>query len=889
VARDWPLVVVDGFDHFTEVQLALLKVLAGRAGETIITLTGSMEGGEPRQVHRRFAKTCERCEAALGIAAQPLPHQTHPQTAALAHLEAGLYHASSGQVDGAGAVALIAAPDRAAEVRAALRWLKACLVQDGLRPGEVALLARKVTPYRPFILEVAEEFGLPIRQLDGLPLGKNPAVAALLDLLRLMLPVAGDGSQPGLPRRLVVDAWRSPYFDWSTLPQAGAAEAIGIEAGDAELLDTVARWGLVIGGWDQWQEVLDSLAARDEDAAQRSRATADQDEERGLPAGIPSAGAAQALRAKFERFVRRLRPPPGQRPYQDYVQWLEALIGPDPDLQPDRFAAREEPTALQIVRRARDGPEETRARDVAALQSLKDVLRGLVWAEAALSTGQRVGYRRFFEELAGAIDAAYYQLPLRTEREEILVADVVQARGVPLRAVAVLGLAEGEFPATLGEDAFLRDADRHRLREGFDLKLEPSTESAEVEFFYETVTRPWERLLLTRPRLAENGAQWEASPYWEEVVRLVQTELKTLTSESVPPPSRAASWPELMESLASHPGDHGAEQWVAQAGPERQGTVGLAARLFDLRRRRAASAHDGDLGAWESEFAQRYGPGHIWSASRLEAYRTCPYLCFVQKVLALEPRLEPAEGLDARQLGNVYHRILEWVYGDPQVHDAADLNQLLAVLPEVAGRVLDAAPQVEGFRENAWWTQTRDEILGNVRRSLEALAGLPGDYVPLQHEAAFGLAGRPPLVVGDGEDCFLLCGYIDRVDQSLGGEVRVIDYKTAGPSSYGKADVRKGKKLQLPLYALAAREALGLGEPVEGFYWHVQHAKPSGFTLGDFEDGPQAAMEVAVAYAWEAVRGVRDGHFAPEPADGNCPHYCPAAGFCWQYEPGRRG
>ena len=82
-------------------------------------------------------------------------------------------------------------------------------------------------------------------------------------------------------------------------------------------------------------------------------------------------------------------------------------------------------------------------RDVAALRALKDILRGLVWAEEALAGGEDSGvtFSRFFEELSGAIEAATYQIPFEPDREEIIVADVVQARGVIFRAVAVLGLA----------------------------------------------------------------------------------------------------------------------------------------------------------------------------------------------------------------------------------------------------------------------------------------------------------------------------------------------------------------------------------------------------------------------------------------------------------------
>jgi RecB family exonuclease len=145
------------------------------------------------------------------------------------------------------------------------------------------------------------------------------------------------------------------------------------------------------------------------------------------------------------------------------------------------------------------------------------------------------------------------------------------------------------------------------------------------------------------------------------------------------------------------------------------------------------------------------------------------------------------------------------------------------------------------------------------------------------------------LVVRQGEDAFRLRGFIDRVDRAPDDRVRIIDYKTAGPSSYSSRAVLEGKKLQLPLYALAARDALELGEPAEGFYWHVQHAEPSPFQMSKFEDGADGAMEVAVEKAWEAVRGARDGHFVPHPPDGGCPSYCPAAGFCWHYRPGFGG
>lgn len=883
VACDWPLLVIDGFDDFTPMQVALLVVLAGRIRETIITLTGEPDGGQRPFAHDRFRRTHRKLEDALGVQSQPLPEMQQRQAPALAHLEANLFRAAEDAVafvdaPERAALCLLEAPERGAEVRAALRWLKACLVEDGMHPGQVALLARSLPPYRPFILQTAAEFGLPVRLLGGMPLRANPAVAALLDLLRLVLPRSEDDPEPALPRRLVIEAWRSPYLDWSALPWEGAAVAIGIGPGDGDLLDSVARHGRVLGGLSQWAGSLDHLANRPAEDSP-------EDEERGLPEGVPAGPAAAAIREKFNRFVRRLTPPPGEHSFQDFARWMEDLIGPDPDLQSALFPQHEEPTALRVVARVQDADQQIRERDLAALQSLKDVLRGLVWAEEALSSARPVTFPRFFDELAGAVDAASYQLPVHPDREEIVVADVIQVRGVPFRAVAVLGMAEGEFPAALGEDPFLRDDDRRRLKKEFGLQLEPSTQSAEAEFFYETVTAPWERLLLTRPRLADNGAPWQPSPYWEEVRRLVHVEVETLTSESVPPPAEVASWPELMESLATFPAYHQVRIWVGKSAPERQAAMDAAVDVLLLRAGRGSSPFDGDLSELRTTMAREFGPEHVWSASRLEAYRACPFFFFVGRVLDLEARAEPAEGLDARQLGNIYHHIFEAVYRDPRVSDGTDLARLLAVLPEVAAVVLDAAPERQGFRQTAWWFQTRAEIVENIRRSLEALTALPGGYVPYCHEAAFGIDEHTPLVVRDAGDSFRLRGYIDRVDRTSDGQLRIIDYKTAGPSAFDKRAVADGKKLQLPLYALAARDALGLGQPVEGFYWHVRSAEPSGFQMDKFDGGPEAAMETALDKAWEAVRGIREGKFVPQPPSDGCPTYCPAAVFCWRYRP----
>ena len=873
VATDWPLLIVDGFDSFTDSQLALLKILAERVGEFMVTLTGAAGAGRERRVFRRFQKTCRRLEACLGIIAEPLPDQSRQPSSVLGHLEAGLFDEAADRVESEGSVELIQAPNRAGEAREALRWLKERLIRDGMQPAEVALLARNLAPYRPFILQVAEEFGLPIRLTEGLPLRDSPVIVALLDLLRLVLPYSdGDGTSPALPREGVVAAWRSPYFDWANAtPSKGAADPIGITPADADALDAVARWGRVIGGLAQWDHVLEALAGRE---------PGDRlDNEQDLPANVATGQEAQALQDRFQRFLQRIFPPQDQQRYRDFVCWLEGLIGGDPYTA----AGTADPTSLKVAEQAYQDKTPLADLEIAALNALKDVLRGLIWVEEQVGGNELVDFARFFVELTGAIDAATYQPPATPGREEILVAGVLRARGLPFKAVAVLGMAEGEFPATLAEDLFLPEADRDKLRQEHGLAVDSAIESAEREFFYEAVTAPSQMLLLTRPNLADSGAEWPPSPFWEEIQRLLQIEPVKLKTGRMALPQRAASRAELVESLVGHPAHQAARSWLQEVDPERWIRLTQAGRTFGYRFGAAATNFDGELSGLGDVFARHFHPAYRWSPSSLENYLGCPYRFFVGKVLRLEPRVEPVEGLDARQLGSIYHEILETLYDSVPAVDRNDPQKLLNALPGVAGPILDRAPSRQGFRETAWWQETRKEIELNVARSVQALASIAGRFVPLHFEARF--FDDQSLEVRYGQDSFRLHGVVDRVDQDPAGRLRVIDYKTAGPYSYDKRALERGEKLQLPLYALAARDALGLGEPVDGFYWHIRQAEASGLKLADY--GPEEAINVALDYAWSAVGGARQGQFSPTPPSGGCPAYCPAVEFCWRYR-GRR-
>lgn len=891
-ANDWGLLVLDGFASFTETQLRFLQLVRQHVDKIAVTLTGDWQNTASRTVHRHFDRTRQRIEDVLETRAQPLEKPgkivQDTQPTAPRYLTRNLFRKRATDVQAAGGeIALISAPDHAAEVRVALRWLKGCMVEDGIEPHEVALAARDIEPYRPFIAQAADEYGLPLHFVDGPPLQKNPCIAAILNLLRMLRPKEDSvgADNPILPRRNLLSALRSPYFDWQCLcEQPGATgdesqRLVGPTKEDVHALDAISRRDQIIAGADQWREAFRRLA-RIEDGDDRSGAR-DDEIAHSVPQ-MPYGSRVARLKQLFERILERLQPPQGQQSREAFVRWLDGLLGPDTS---NESAAMTHGT-LNLVACVREGRAATAPRDMAALHTLKDILRGILWSEKIGFAPEAIDYSQFVGELEGAVEAARYQQPAaRDDSGAIVVSDVMQARGVPCRALAIMGLAEGLFPASLAQDPLLTESDRLALRTRHGLPLDSAIESFEPDYFYETLARSRERLLLTRPTQAESGAMWEASTFWTEVQRLCDRPGGPLVHDVEP--LRAGSKTEIFDLLArahAAPSQLSAvqpaiRQWLRQEWKK----VEAAASIVRARRTAPSSPFNGWLDKASTATHQRFGPSYGWSASRLESYLACPLQFFLSAVLGLEARPEPQEGLDARQLGNIYHRIFEETYASLPLSQRTIPETLRESLESAADRVLEEAPRREGFRESSWWSETKDEIRRNARKSLEKLLELPGDYVPTYFERYFGASHA--LWVEREHDRFQLRGIVDRVDVDDQGHLRLIDYKTAGPTSYDPAAHRDGKRLQLPFYAIAVENALQLGTVAEGFYWHIQKAEASRFSLKAC--GPQNAIETAIDHAWRAIDGARDGKFAPQPPDGGCPDYCPGAAFCWQYQPRR--
>ena len=753
-------------------------------------------------------------------------------------------------------------------------------MREGLKPGDVALLARDIEPYRNDIYQIAEEFGLPVTVSGGLPVRENPAVAALMSLLNLWTPQR----ENRFPYREVIAAWRSPYFQWQWQIEKpdGEVESLAIGPEDADALDALARQARVVSGAAAW---WDALRRRSRWQPQESDDFRNRDED-----DVVWGEDARVLWRKWICFRRSVKPPAGRRSIADFVRWLENLIGPEPDDEPESGDAVG--FTLNMVARIRAVSDPVLVeRDIAALLALKETLRGMLWAAEALGDSRQITFREFIEDLGGALDATRYE-PLRRPGRQMLLAGGIHAlAGLRFRAVALVGLAEGAFPAVLQEDPFFRDDDRRPFRQA-GWQIAPSPRKEEAMLLYLALSRASHRVLITRPRLAEEGAPWEPSPYWRWLQNATGLNPTRLTHEDALRDFPAASQAELMIALSQHGAVFEEAGLSDVVGAARMARWEHGRRVARDRYRHRATPHNGRLDSLAARLTRRFGSDHLWSVGRLEDYNKCPHFFFAKHILKLEERAEPALGLDSRQLGLFYHDALERLFRE-NAHLADDPEALKAAWEAMADELLDEASQRYGFRPTAWWGQTREHMKAVIGRTVEALAKESSGWRPVQFEAAFGYFNTPALALshpdaGRGET-LRLRGFIDRIDwQDQDGDrvIRIIDYKTGGVENMHKRALERGEILQLPLYGLAAEEALEQGGVVDGFYWSVKQAKKSPLQLA--KAGVETAVEHAKRHAWGAVEGVRAGDFQPRPPAGGCPGHCPAAAYCWQHRPARR-
>jgi ATP-dependent helicase/nuclease subunit B len=859
--NDYSFIAADGFDFFTPVQVRLLSALAARGVEVIATLTYE----EGRAVHLWQERTVER----LKNARADVVHLTCKQLSEIEQVAAQLMADDPAgiRVANADSIRIISAPDRAAEVRAIAREVKRLVIERGFAVNDFSIVCRSLSQYSHHLERVFRECSIPLALDCAHALAENPLVVAVEKLLSL--------HANAFSRRACIDCLRSPYFDLSHY---------GLDESAVNLLDRISLSGNVTREREQW---LEAIAAAGQRKNQKNRET-DEEEEAATP---------EERAARYDRMAASVRAliseftPAATATRGEYAHWILGLL-----------------ETLCVKERAENGESST--RDLAAFESLEALIgiigsdRGSLTPQASNASKERsISWRYFFRELEQAIAADSFQRQ-NAAGLAVIAQEAHNLRPRSFRAVFILGLVEGEFPARASESAPYTQFEREELLcAGIDLTETPADAGADLTQFYKAMNRAAERLYLSHPRTDVNGGELLASYLVDEVrvvaqareVRIAQSAAMTAQSFS----ENIASLEEMASLTAYAMRDyfdleHSSLNFLDEQ--TRAANALLESRLPSWRatKRGAQLEHARMKGrGWKTldgiireaslmnRLREMFGPEHLWSASKINDFGTCPFRFYAKHVLKLAPAIEPFDGFGANELGNAYHKILESLHHElvtNEIKITTDTAQKAAsIADQVSEDVLESMASTGSIRKGAMWEFDKSEIKRRVKMLLHAEAEWNDEQAatPIHFERRFGEEGVPPLVIECEDGAVKLRGIIDRIDEREDGWV-VIDYKT-GRTAIKHAEALDGRNLQLPIYAMAASRVIGKGAKIASAYYLHIHGRKKGSEL-PHKDDERLSLESIIAHAEERIRDYVSracaGSFPVKPNNDRCPTYC---------------
>lgn len=789
--------------------------------------------------------------ALVGMGFAPRFVAARRRTAAdLEHVRRALFAPRPAQTAAAEGITVIGCPSREKEMAVAAARIKALLLAGDHRPEEIAIVVRDPGAWSR-LRETADEFGISVSLPEDESLSDQPVARLLANALAAR---TANGA-----RHEVLNLIKSPLV----------AEALAIDADAVEQ----AALGRLVRSWRDWFAVF-----RDE-AAPESLASSHRGFDRlaRWVTSLPRRATCGRYAASLAGFLEELNTPATMgRAYLGGQLTLTAVRG--------ALLAREK-----------------------CVETLEGMEAGFTAAGQKARLLDSAEFLRFFRQaLAGqTIRLAAY------DERAVQVVSPAGVRGVTFRAVFVLGLTGGAFPARDRENWLYDDRERALLGGSGGIYL-PTTASRRAEeelFFAVAAALAEERLVLS----SHEDAVTTASPFVAEVTRLfapgaVTTEVYNVGQlfpdnyDEVYAPRELAG-----RALLDRYGKACADGRTKAAAEFVFGSVTDA----DLARRVAAEEERGrEPGRYGGMTGQAAGAPPVFSITALEDYAGCPFAYFAKHRLGLREWEEREEEAGFDVIGNIYHETLAAFL---RAHRGATLCpdravELQAELAAILEKVCAAMVRDGRVAATRTWDYRRRRLGEVLRRWLEheiAEQNAPGlAFRPQYLEWGFGLAAdglmdpasvSEPLELNDGERRVRVVGKVDRVD-AAGGKLAVVDYKRKFAPRF--RDLADGRDLQAALYIMAVERFLCPpgGVVAGGGYYSVENRRKEGGmwraeVAGDI--GHRAAKEAGNldAGAWEAVQaavrkaagdyseGIRAGVFPVRPA-AQCPPFCVGRTVC---------
>jgi ATP-dependent helicase/nuclease subunit B len=665
------------------------------------------------------------------------------------------------------------------ELALACRTILDLVETNGLQFEDVGVVARTLDPYRPLLETVFDRYRIPFTSTAGYPLIQEPVCKVLLQLASLPMN----------------DFYRTGVLDVVTSPLHRSSLCYGAsEQFRPDLWKLLVPALHITHGVEEWKRL-----------ERVSRSTLKVAEEAD-PGGSEHVGIDSGVIGLFWNVVSELlghcAALPQRGTISQLVEAFQRLVSQHL-VHPDETAARDRTTH--------------EARFVLTWNAIDRVLTALADLELV---GEEMTWVEFVELLTHALEQTTIETA-ETGHRGVAVLDAMAARGLPFRALFVLGLNEKVFPRYIREDAFLRDRHRRVLDATLGFKIDEKLIGYEEESLLFTLLcqAASHRLYLSYQRADDQGRTLAPSPYLAQASRLygsvelpVEAVPRRLTDRVTQRPSIRTFLPPIDLALWMTLSGHDPTAFLQAAGEDAD-SLRHSLEALDRIEEESATLNDfdgltGPLKAHWSHLLQRGV-----APTPLERYARCPFQYFAADVLRLEPiRVPTVQGLDASLLGTLCHGALRRCYerllssGWPARPVTED-----RLVQYVRDAVEQAAAECEARHRTGHyvlWELTKDTIAALVRSAVNAdqVAQAEASFTPVAFEV--DAEGTVPDLLMAGGLPIKIHGRVDRIDRFKdSGELRIIDYKLKTGSSQAPEDRNlvqsavRGTRLQPPLYA----------------------------------------------------------------------------------------
>ena len=741
-----------------------------------------------------------------------------------------------------------------------LRWVIRRIMQraeSGTPFHRMAVLYRKDAPYATLIREELDLANI---------LVAGPNTASLAD-------TAVGSALTGLLGMREADFSRDTVMAWLTGSPLKPPSGIDPASFNPTLWDTISKKANVVRGAENWEQRLNQFADNQESAA-REWEQAEIYESRAFRMRADAQVSRQLL--GFISGLIESASPVAIAPWSDYSAWAKDLL--DRYLAPYDSLPDSEKRAYDRIERIL---EELKAADEISPNPSFDVFRRALNEALQVSVGH-----------------------LGSVGHGVFVAPLYRAAAMSFDVVHIVGMIEGAVPPAVRDDPLIPERDRERAGgSAAGLPLQQQQKDDERYDYLAALATSPERTL-SYP-VADPAGQRENFPsrwFLEEASRLAEEQVFSSTL----PGYSGSDWMTVIRSIrhsfetaqvSIHADGHDYNMERLQSWKSAglrpidhpfaaEDVLAASMRLSAARFGRRFTEWDGNLSAAGADFGEMLTSRPL-SPTSLERWAKCPFSYLLGTVLRLSAEDSPEDIYEISPLerGLLIHNILEEFVEAaererslpaPQEEWAAQHREELRRI--AAQQFADA--EAKGVAGKAvMWQIARDEILIDLDAFLDADLMMRQQFgvSPMLAEAEFGISpeGWQPavLTLPDGTQVSFR-GKIDRVDTDSAGErALVLDYKTGGSYSYRnlKDDpIDRGQRLQLAIYSLAARQALGERADVSAAYWFVT----SG---GKFELVPAQAVNIKGEGVMERfsegistiVGGIRQGLFPANPGPGD--------------------